>query len=98
MMCTYWEQHYTVCHDSIPLFLESIAGKILNTGKYLNVVRQCGMTAFLAVLKFNLLMCFVFKLDDFELETLLVCLCRTNTVDFLVKVPRVYHNSLWFDE
>jgi len=43
MMCTYWEQHYTICHDAIPLFLESVAGKILSTGKYLNVVRQCGM-------------------------------------------------------
>jgi len=44
MIFTYWEQHYTICHDSVPLFLESVAGKILNTGKYLNVVRQCGMT------------------------------------------------------
>jgi len=43
-MFTYWEQHYTICRDSVPLFLESVAGKILNTGKYLNVVRQCGMT------------------------------------------------------
>jgi len=47
-MFTYWEQHYTICHNSVPLFLESVAGKILNTGKYLNVVRQCGMTFYSA--------------------------------------------------
>ena len=40
--CTYWEQHYTICRERIPLFLERVANKILNTGKYLNVVRQCG--------------------------------------------------------
>jgi gamma-tubulin complex component 2 len=39
---SYWEQHYTICHERIPLFLESVADKVLNTGKYLNVVRQCG--------------------------------------------------------
>ena len=38
----YWEQHYTICRDRIPVFLELIADKILRTGKYLNVVSQCG--------------------------------------------------------
>ncbi|XP_071785890.1 gamma-tubulin complex component 2-like [Asterias amurensis] len=38
----YWEQHYTVCRDRIPVFLENVADKILRTGKYLNVIRECG--------------------------------------------------------
>ena len=38
----YWEQHYTICRERIPVFLLRVAEKILNTGKYLNVVRQCG--------------------------------------------------------
>lgn len=38
----YWEHHYTICRERIPVFLELMADKILNTGKYLNVVRQCG--------------------------------------------------------
>ncbi|XP_033104280.1 gamma-tubulin complex component 2-like [Anneissia japonica] len=38
----YWEQRYTICRDRIPVFLESVAKKILSTGKYLNVIRQCG--------------------------------------------------------
>ncbi|XP_046359513.1 gamma-tubulin complex component 2-like [Haliotis cracherodii] len=37
----YWEQHYTICRERIPVFLETMADKILNTGKYLNVVRLC---------------------------------------------------------
>ncbi|XP_071958685.1 gamma-tubulin complex component 2-like isoform X2 [Antedon mediterranea] len=38
----YWEQRYTICRDRIPVFLETVANKILSTGKYLNVIRQCG--------------------------------------------------------
>ncbi|XP_074643157.1 gamma-tubulin complex component 2-like [Tubulanus polymorphus] len=38
----YWEQHYSICRERIPVFLEKVADKILSTGKYLNVVRQCG--------------------------------------------------------
>ncbi|XP_030831245.1 gamma-tubulin complex component 2 [Strongylocentrotus purpuratus] len=38
----YWEQRYTNCRERSPIFLETIADKILRTGKYLNVVRQCG--------------------------------------------------------
>ncbi|KAK3086762.1 hypothetical protein FSP39_022926, partial [Pinctada imbricata] len=38
----YWEQHYTICQERLPIFLEQVADKILNTGKYLNVVRLCG--------------------------------------------------------
>ena len=40
----YWEQHYTIERERIPMFLERVAEKILRAGKYLNVIRQCGMT------------------------------------------------------
>ena len=39
----YWEKRYTVCQENIPSFLEHLAEKILRTGKYLNVVRECGV-------------------------------------------------------
>ena len=39
---SYWERRYTVLQDNIPSFLESVADKILCSGKYLNVVRECG--------------------------------------------------------
>ncbi|XP_043912715.1 gamma-tubulin complex component 2 [Protopterus annectens] len=38
----YWDQRYTVVQHQIPSFLQKMADKILNTGKYLNVVRECG--------------------------------------------------------
>nr|XP_048311264.1 gamma-tubulin complex component 2 isoform X2 [Myodes glareolus] len=38
----YWDQRYTVLPQQIPSFLQKVAGKILSTGKYLNVVRECG--------------------------------------------------------
>ncbi|XP_004579789.1 gamma-tubulin complex component 2 isoform X1 [Ochotona princeps] len=38
----YWDQRYTVVPQQIPSFLQKMAGKILSTGKYLNVVRECG--------------------------------------------------------
>ncbi|KAI8034722.1 gamma-tubulin complex component 2 homolog isoform X1 [Drosophila gunungcola] len=38
----YWEKRYTVRRDQIPAFLEKYSDKILRTGKYLNVIRQCG--------------------------------------------------------
>ncbi|XP_057682566.1 gamma-tubulin complex component 2 isoform X2 [Corythoichthys intestinalis] len=38
----YWDQRYTVVQHRIPSFLQKMADKILNTGKYLNVVRECG--------------------------------------------------------
>ncbi|KAH8396173.1 hypothetical protein KR222_004543, partial [Zaprionus bogoriensis] len=38
----YWERRYTIRKDCIPTFLEKHADKILRTGKYLNVIRQCG--------------------------------------------------------
>ncbi|THD20079.1 Gamma-tubulin complex component [Fasciola hepatica] len=37
----FWERHYNVIPTNLPSFLESHVNKILNTGKYLNVVQQC---------------------------------------------------------
>lgn len=37
----YWQQRYSL-KDNIPSFLSSAAGMILTTGKYLNVMRECG--------------------------------------------------------
>ncbi|XP_074579090.1 gamma-tubulin complex component 2 isoform X2 [Curcuma longa] len=37
----YWVQRYSL-KDGIPSFLVSVAGIILTTGKYLNVMRECG--------------------------------------------------------
>ena len=38
----FWERRYTVFQENIPGFLEHAAEKILQTGKFLNVVRNCG--------------------------------------------------------
>ena len=38
----YWERRYFVCQENVPLFLEVTAKRVLDTGKYLNVVRSCG--------------------------------------------------------
>ncbi|KAL2319472.1 hypothetical protein Fmac_028441 [Flemingia macrophylla] len=37
----YWRQRYSL-KEGIPSFLTNIAGTILTTGKYLNVMRECG--------------------------------------------------------
>ncbi|GAB4835355.1 Gamma-tubulin complex component 2 [Ancistrocladus abbreviatus] len=37
----YWKQRYSL-KDGIPSFLVDVAGTILTTGKYLNVMRECG--------------------------------------------------------
>ena len=39
---SYWEQHASLVRERIPRFLEGYAEKILKTGKYLNVVAECG--------------------------------------------------------
>lgn len=43
--CTdvYWEKCYTLRPHNIPTFLENDADMILRTGKYLNVIRECGI-------------------------------------------------------
>uniref|UniRef100_A0A8C5Q7X0 Gamma-tubulin complex component n=1 Tax=Leptobrachium leishanense TaxID=445787 RepID=A0A8C5Q7X0_9ANUR len=38
----YWDKRYTIVQQQIPSFLQKVADKILSTGKYLNVVRECG--------------------------------------------------------
>ncbi|KMZ10638.1 gamma-tubulin complex component 2 homolog isoform X2 [Drosophila simulans] len=38
----YWERRYTLRDERIPSFLAKYSDKILRTGKYLNVIRQCG--------------------------------------------------------
>uniref|UniRef100_A0A1A9W9K4 Gamma-tubulin complex component n=1 Tax=Glossina brevipalpis TaxID=37001 RepID=A0A1A9W9K4_9MUSC len=38
----YWEKRYTVRHERIPCFLDKVSDIILRTGKYLNVIHQCG--------------------------------------------------------
>ncbi|XP_040291461.1 gamma-tubulin complex component 2 [Bufo bufo] len=38
----YWDQRYTIVQQQIPSFLQKVADQILSTGKYLNVVRECG--------------------------------------------------------
>lgn len=39
----YWEKRYTMRPERIPVFLSEHAHTILRTGKYFNVIRQCGM-------------------------------------------------------
>ncbi|KAJ8868460.1 hypothetical protein PR048_029988 [Dryococelus australis] len=38
----YWEKRYTIRKERIPVFLDVVSKSILRTGKYLNVIRQCG--------------------------------------------------------
>lgn len=38
----YWERQYTIRADKVPCFLNKYADVILRTGKYLNVIRECG--------------------------------------------------------
>ncbi|XP_017885284.1 gamma-tubulin complex component 2-like isoform X1 [Ceratina calcarata] len=40
----YWEKRYTMRPERIPIFLNEHAQTILRTGKYFNVIRQCGKT------------------------------------------------------
>ena len=38
----FWERRYVVSQENTPVFLEQLAERILHTGKFLNVVRNCG--------------------------------------------------------
>lgn len=40
---TYWEMRYTIREGGVPVFLETMKNQILLAGKYLNVVRECGV-------------------------------------------------------
>lgn len=44
----YWEKRYTIHSDKVPTFFREHSDRILRAGKYLNVIRQCGTTQFLA--------------------------------------------------
>lgn len=39
---SYWQKRFTFREDMIPIFLQKLSIKILHTGKYLNVIRECG--------------------------------------------------------
>lgn len=39
---SYWEKRYNVRRECVPRFLNKYSDIILRTGKYLNVIRQCG--------------------------------------------------------
>ncbi|KAF8938309.1 hypothetical protein BGZ58_001171 [Dissophora ornata] len=39
----YWEQRYTIRENYVPSFLVPLKTKILLAGKYLNVIRECGI-------------------------------------------------------
>jgi gamma-tubulin complex component 2 len=39
----YWEQRYQIQNDFVPTFFEKYKEKILQTGKYLNVLRECSI-------------------------------------------------------
>lgn len=41
---SYWEQRYTLNEVQVPVFLASVATKVLTTGKYLNVLRESGLS------------------------------------------------------
>lgn len=41
---TYWETRYTIREGSVPTFLEPMKNQILLAGKFLNVVRECGVS------------------------------------------------------
>lgn len=38
----YWDKKYAIRRECIPKFLKPVSDIILKTGKYLNVIRQCG--------------------------------------------------------
>lgn len=42
----YWEKRYTIRRDKVPRFFTDLSDVILRAGKYLNVIRQCGVTQF----------------------------------------------------
>jgi hypothetical protein len=60
----YWEKRYIIRREKIPIFLERVADVILLTGKYLNVIRQCGkLTCLTSILIFISLLLHVIGQD-----------------------------------
>jgi gamma-tubulin complex component 2 len=41
---TYWETRYTIREGGVPVFLDPMKDQILLAGKFLNVVRECGVS------------------------------------------------------
>lgn len=41
---SYWHHRYMLVNDRIPIMLKGVSPKVIRTGKYLNVIRQCGHT------------------------------------------------------
>ncbi|XP_039118396.1 gamma-tubulin complex component 2-like [Dioscorea cayenensis subsp. rotundata] len=61
----YWQQRYSL-KDGIPSFLTSVSGTILTTGKYLNVMRECGHNVQVPVSENSKLMTFGSNHQYFE--------------------------------
>ena len=40
----YWDERFEFREAQIPLFLQKLTAEVLFTGKYLNVIRECGRT------------------------------------------------------
>jgi gamma-tubulin complex component 2 len=38
----YWNERFTYREEMIPIFLAKYKEKVLHSGKYLNVIRECG--------------------------------------------------------
>lgn len=38
----YWDERFTFRADMVPIFLEKQKNRVLQAGKYLNVIRECG--------------------------------------------------------
>ena len=39
---SYWDSRFSLRHAQLPVFLQQTADRVLTTGKYLNVIRECG--------------------------------------------------------
>jgi gamma-tubulin complex component 2 len=39
----YWQERFTYREEMVPIFLAKHKEKVLHSGKYLNVIRECGL-------------------------------------------------------
>lgn len=94
----YWEKRYTIRKERIPRFLEKVSGVILRTGKYLNVIRQCGKNVIFPLTKSLTFshsdqnyVGFINKAYDFASRTLLELLMKENDLmGYLQSVKRYF--------
>lgn len=94
----YWEKRYTIRQDKVPNFLSNVEDVILRTGKYLNVIRQCGKNVNVAQtekLEFNPLnhdhINFITNAYTFASKTLLDVLVKENDLmGHLASVKRYF--------